>query len=55
LRRACSRHWREEECRDGFCGKIRKKRPLGRLEVDERIGLKCVIDKWDGGVWTGFI
>jgi hypothetical protein len=31
------------------------RRPLGRPRLDERIILKSIFKKWDGGSWTGMI
>jgi hypothetical protein len=44
-------HGKKEECIDGFGGKSERNH-WEDLEVDWRIRLKCVIDKYDGGIWT---
>jgi hypothetical protein len=31
-------------------GKPQGERPLGDLGVDTRIILKCILNKWDGGI-----
>jgi hypothetical protein len=53
--RACSTHWEEEKCIQGFGGKARRKETTRKTDVGGRIILKWVLEKWDGVVWTGFI
>jgi hypothetical protein len=36
-------------------GKPKRRRPLERPSADERIILKWIFKKWDGGSWTGSI
>jgi hypothetical protein len=43
--RACSMHWAEEVCTQGFGGRARRKETLGRPGVGRRIILKWILEK----------
>jgi hypothetical protein len=48
--------WGEGEVHTGFLwGNLRKGGHLEDQGVDGRITLKCILEKWEGGAWTGLI
>jgi hypothetical protein len=49
---ACNAHGGNEKTNKILAGKPEGKRPLGRLDVDRRIILKCILGKMlDGSDW----
>jgi hypothetical protein len=50
--RACSTHWVEEECIQGFYGKVRRKETVERPGI---IIIKWILEKYDEVVRRGLI
>jgi hypothetical protein len=56
MSRACNMHWDKEKCIKGFSGKVRRKETTRKTkDVGGSLISKCVLERWDGVLWTGLI
>jgi hypothetical protein len=53
--RACSTYERENECIQVFGAEIQNKKDEENQYVGGGIVLKCILEKYDGVSWVGFI
>jgi hypothetical protein len=47
---SCGTYGRQDNCIQGFGGKLEEKTLLGRIGVDGKLILKWIIQKWNGGI-----
>jgi len=52
---ACSTYERKKRCIESWWGDLRERDHLGDPVIDERLILKWIFRKLNGGTWTGFI